>query len=220
MLFRSTARLTLAESLGLGLDDPLELADPAPFSAPSESAPGDHPSVRAARAAYEAAVASRRSVANDGLPTVDAYGQVGAVRTFAATSAPVGAVGVTATVPLFEGGGRMADLRGARADEEAARLALEAEERAVEADLRAAERTARDAQRALDVARAARALAEEELERASERYRAGAAASLEVTQAQADRAEAAAADVAALGAYNLAIVRWWAARGGLGGLAR
>ena len=63
------------------------------------------------------------------------------------------------------------------------------------------------------VAPDAKALAREQLARAEARYAAGADDNLAVVGAQSDLADAEQARVDALAAYNLAVVRWFAAQG-------
>jgi outer membrane protein TolC len=151
----------------------------------------------------------------DGLPTVGAWGEAGTI----VGVGPTVEAGVLATVPLFEGGGRVSEVRARRAVEEGEAVALAEAERSVEADVRLALRTARYAAAALSVSKEAVALAGEELERAEARYRAGEGDNLAVVAAQANLAESRLAAVDALAAFNLAVVGWYAARGEARGLA-
>ena len=225
------ARLALVEALGQPIGAPIDVVVAAPLVAgdtlPTDadldralaSAREERPDLVAARVRLEQATSERRAVGLAGLPTVDAYGEVGA-RVSGAGTSPTGVAGVTATLPLFEGGARMGTLRARRATEEGESIALAEAERAIEVDLRASLRTARDAAAVLDVSAATVALAAEELARAESRYREGAGDNLAVVGAQATLADASQRRVAALADYNLAVVAWYAARGQVRSLAR
>jgi len=218
----ATARVRLAEQLGLPLDAAVEVVEAAPVLGP-EGLPADvsgaldeHPEVRAARARLRAAEADRQAAAAAVAPRLGAWGEVGAETDLAGTTlAPVATVGVAASVPIWAGGARAAATDAARAGETAAALTARELERAVEAELRVALGEARDGASGLEVAAAALELAREELERAESLYRAGAGDNLAVVTAQAALAQAEGARVDALAAYNRAVLRWYAARGEL-----
>ncbi|MFZ5479652.1 MAG: efflux RND transporter permease subunit [Myxococcota bacterium] len=224
----ASARFALAEAIGAPLDEPIDVAGAAPLldpaSVPSDAALAEalaaardaRPALVAARARLDAAAADRRASQADGLPSVGAWGEAGVLTGVG----PTAEAGVQASVPLFEGGGRVATVRARRAVEEEQALALAEAERAVEAEVRLALRVARDAAAGLAVAGDALALAREELERAEARYRAGEGDNLAVVAAQASLAEAELANVDALAAFNLAVVGWYAARGEARALAR
>lgn len=226
------ASVRLAQALGLPVDATIELVPAVPIL-PPDALPDDaaldaaivdarsrFPDVVAARAQRDATVADRRAAQLAAAPTLAAYGQVGVGSDLAGTTlAPVAGVGASATVPIWAGGARAADVRAARASEAAGAIALAEAERAVEADLRVALRTVRDAGSALPLADAGVALAADQLERAEARYSAGVGDNLEVVSAQAAVAAAEQARVDALAAYNLAVLGWYQARGELRDLA-
>ncbi len=227
------ARLGLAEALAYALDTSVNIADPAPIldpgALPDEAAlqsalaqaQESRPELLYARAALEAAVAERQAASRAGLPTLYAAGEVAALHTRSGeTYAPVTTLSATASMPLFEGGGRTALVRARRASEDELRVSLEAEERAVEAELRLALRSLGYAAEVLALAEDALTLASDELARAESRYAAGEGSSLEVVSAQAGLASASERRVDALAAYNLAVVGWYAARGEVRSLAR
>lgn len=221
-----------ALGLALASQADLDVVPAAPLLAP-ESLPTEdalaaalsearerRPELLALRAALEAATAERQATGREGLPTISASGELAAIHTLGGESyAPVTTVSAIATMPLFEGGGRLASVRVKRASEDAVRVELEAAERAVEAELRLSLSTLRYAAEALALATDAARLADDELSRAESRYAAGEGSSLEVVSAQAGLASAARARVDALAAYNLAIVSWYQARGGVRELA-
>ncbi len=219
------ARLALAEALGGELTAPLVLAEAGPLVDP-DAIPDNlasattaalqlHPGLAALREQVAAVRAARSAEHLDLLPGLDGYGQVGASGGLSGPVVPSLSAGVSTSVTLFSGGSRSASLRGSRVAVEAAELALLTEERRVETALRVGLRVLRDAADGLVVADAVYALAEDEVKRAEERYRAGATSNFEVIQAQADRAGAASARIEALGGFNLAVVRWYAAQGRL-----
>ncbi len=219
----AAARLALLEALGAPLDRPVRVAVASPLASPAsvptdaaltaalDAARSQRPDVVAARARLDAAAADRRAAEADRLPTVDAWG----VAQARVGGEPAAGGGVQASVPLFQGGSLLAARRSRIAAEDAQAVVVAASERAAEADVRLALQTARDAAAALLVAADALVLADDELARAESRYRAGEGANLEVVAALASRAEAELAHVDAVAAFNLAIVGWYAARGGV-----
>ncbi len=229
----AAAEVALAEALGAPIDQPFEVTEARPLLDPGLT-PGDDaltdaiaraqsedPDLVAARARLEAASATRRAQAAAAAPTIAGYGEAGVVTDLDdASTTPLGSVGVAASIPLWAGGRRAADLAGARADEEDGRLSVLAAARALEAELRVGLRVWRDAGAGLTVADASLALAREELERAESRYREGAEGNLVVVSAQAEVAVAEQGRVDAVASYNRAVIGWLEATGQVAELGR
>lgn len=228
-----SARLRLAEALGLPIDAELAVSPAAPLL-DADGIPGEaelegalararsgHPEIEAGREGLAGAREDRRAGELGAAPTLSGFVQGGGTTAFdGEPPSPTTSAGLTLSVPLFSGLGRRAEIRGLRARERAAALDLEAAERAVEVDLRAALRGLRDAGVGLEVAGEAEALAAEELALAEDRYRAGAGGNVEVVEAQARLAEASQARVDAVASFNLAVVSLFRSQGRVRDLAR
>ncbi|HST60172.1 MAG TPA: TolC family protein [Longimicrobium sp.] len=106
------------------------------------------------------------------------------------------------SLPLFDGLNRERRVTEARVAESDARLAVTAQEQRLTADVRAGLLTMQTAYRAAALQREVAANAAEELRMARERFRLGATASLEVTDAQTRLAEAERAVIDAVYTYH------------------
>lgn len=109
---------------------------------------------------------------------------------------------MTISLPLFDGLNRERRIAEARVAEADARLAVEASQQRLVADVRAGLLSMRTAYRAAALQREVAANAAEELRMARERFRLGATASLEVTDAQTRLAEAERAVIDAVYTYH------------------
>lgn len=186
------AKLELSRVIGLPVGQPITLPDQLPRG-PIPDMTLDAALDRAykARADYQAALervhaaeTSRAAVVGEALPSVHVtadYGDLGlTVADSHGTFSVVGAV----NVPIFQGGrtrGRLleadADLRNRRAEAEDLKAGIYYDIRAAFFDLQASGQQ-------LDVATKARDLAAAQLTQARDRFAAGVANNLEVTQAQ------------------------------------
>jgi outer membrane protein TolC len=206
------AKLQLARAIGLPAGQPLTLTDKIPY-APMAVPPLDQllPKAFDARSDYlaaktrlEAAQASRKAADGMLYPSlhVDAdYGAIG--QTFNAAHSTY-TVAANVHVPIFEGGRATArrleaasELRQREAELADLRGRVEFEVRSALLDLRAAELQVQAAQTNVQ-------LATETLTQARDRFAAGVAGNLEVTQAQESVAASSETYIAALYSHNLA----------------
>ncbi len=206
------AKLQLARAIGLPPAQPFTLTDRIPYAplagvsldSALKTALENRADYLAARERLAAAEAARRAAADDRLPTVHVDADYGAIGTTAADSHPTFRVAATLRVPIFDAGratGRRleseAELRRRRAEVEDFRGRVEYDVRAALLDLHAAAEQ-------LEAAQANVTLAGQQLEQARDRFAAGIAGSLEVTQAQEAVAAASETLIGALYAHNLA----------------
>lgn len=206
------AKLQLAHAIGIPVGQAITLTDKVPY-APLPPPSLDESITRAlenrsdylaARSAYDAAVAANRAASDALLPSfrVDAdYGTIG--------NTPSGALGTytlsaTVKVPVFDAGRTKARrvqaaslVRQREAELADFRSRVEFEVRSALLDLRAADQQLQAAQTTVQ-------LANDELRQARDRFAAGVAGNLEVTQAQESVATASDVYVSALYSHNLA----------------
>lgn len=147
------------------------------------------------------------------LPDLVGFADYGTIGPCIGEAIPTWAVGVSLEIPIFEGGALEARRAQAasRLRQEEVRLAdLTAE---VELEVRTAIEKLELAGKSLEVALESIRLAEEELERARRRYRAGVTTSLEVTDAQTRFEEAQSLEIEARHAVTLASIQLADAQG-------
>lgn len=185
-------KLQLARAIGLSLDQPFRLVDrmpDKPLPAPSvddalRRAQETRADLRAASARVEAAEASLRAARGESLPTFAISGDYGDIGQTLATARSTFSISGNVRVPLFEG----TRGRGRTLEADATLAARKAElgdlRNRVAFEVRSALLDADAAQAALAVANSAVTLAEQQLEQARDRFAAGVADTLEVTQAQ------------------------------------
>ena len=209
--FEKTKR-QLARAIGLPLGQAIALTDAIPY-APMPAPPVDEALARAldsradflaAKSRVEAAEALFRAAKGALLPSLrfDAdYGAIG--RTFGAAHGTY-AIGATIRIPVFDAGktrARRIDtgsvLRQRRAELADLRGRVEYEVRSALLDLRAADQQ-------LQAATTNTQLADAELQQARDRFGAGVAGNLEITQAQESVATASEQYISALYSHNLA----------------
>jgi outer membrane protein TolC len=206
------AKLQLARAIGLPLGQPLTLTDKIPYAPlPPPSleqvlarALDARPDFLAAKSRVDAARASIRAANGALLPSLrfDAdYGAIG--QRFGAAHATY-SLGATIHIPVFDAGKTAARrietgsvLRQREAELEDIRGRVEYEVRAALLDLRAAEQQ-------LQAAHTNIQLADAELQQARDRFGAGVASNLEITQAQEAVAGASEQYISALYSHNLA----------------
>lgn len=211
-LAREAARRQLAEFIGLPLDASLEVV-----AGPVAGVPGPdvfRADLSSAASAVDAARAERAAAQLGWVPQITGYGTLGY---FARSDiqAPSATAGLAAAVPVFTGLGRTGASRRASAVVSAAELRLEDLEREVAVQNAIADDAVTAGREAWTIATEARALAEQEVALAEDRFATGAASNIEVVEAQARLAGAVTSEVAALATYNRALIEAWRARGTL-----
>ena len=206
------AKLTLARAIGLPVAQPVVLTDRIPYAAlpiPAleqvlAKAYETRTDYLAAKSRVEAAQAARKAASESLLPSlhVDAdYGAIGQTVTSAHRTYTVAA---TVRVPVFEAGRATA-----RRIETASALRQREAEFAdfhgrIEFEVRTALLDLRSADQQVQAAQTNTQLAGEQLTQARDRFAAGVASNLEVTQAQEAVAAASETYIAALYSHNLA----------------
>lgn len=205
------AKLQLARVIGLPAGQAFALSDPVPYSPFPEMtveqaldrAVKGRPDYQAALARVRAAEASRASVVASKLPSVRVAAEYGDIGLKPSDARAVFAVVGALDVPIFQGGrtrGRLleadAQLRARRAEAEDLRAAIDYDVRTAFLDLQAASQQ-------LDVATQTRDLAAAQLVQARDRFAAGVASNIEVTQAQEAVTLAGEQYIGALYSYNV-----------------
>jgi outer membrane protein len=211
---RRSAHLRLLRAIGLRLDTEIQLTDRlqyTPLDAVTldqarEQALKERPDMRAQKEREETARLSSSAVKMERLPTVQAFGDYGAIGPAFDNSLPTRTVGLSLKVPLFDGG-----RRDARRAESASQYRVEKTRtrdltEQIELDTRLALDALGSAEEQVKVAKEGLELAENELAQARRRYDAGVAAGIEVTDAQARLERARDNQTIALYTYNVARV--------------
>lgn len=185
-------RLSLARAIGLPLGQSFSLADEMPFApappiAPEEAlqrAYSTRADLQAAETRVRAAEQERRAARGEGLPSLTVSGDYGFVGNTVPSALGTFTVGAGLRVPIFEGGRTQAKVKQADArlrEAEAALADLKAgvyyEVRTTLLDLTATAERVSVSTSALD-------LASQQLTQAKDRFAAGVAGNLDVTQAQ------------------------------------
>jgi len=205
-------KLQLARAIGLPPGQAFTLTDKIPYAPLSDvtiesalkTAFESRADYLAARERLAAAEASHRAAESDHIPTLHLDADYGALGQTVADSHATFRVAATLKVPIFDGGKSTArrietnaELKRRQAEVEDARGRVEYDVRAAFLDLRAAGQQ-------LEAAQANVTLAGQELEQARDRFAAGVAGNIEVTQAQESVAIASESYIDALYAHNLA----------------
>lgn len=179
-----------------------------------------HPAIAAARAQWDAATAKVRQVRDEGLPTIDftanIYQNGYPNQGLQGTRSTVTTVGVTLTIPLFEGFARAYKVQGALAQAEQSAAQFEDTEHQVLTDV---VKTHADAVSALGNLEASDVLlksARAAMASSEKRYAKGAADVLELLSTQSALADALQERVRSLSEWQSARLRLMAAAGVLG----
>jgi outer membrane protein TolC len=205
------AKLQLARAIGLPLAQLFTLTDTIPYEPVAmptldealKRAMDTRPDYLAARSRFEAAQAARAAANAALLPTlrVDAdYGAIGqtvsgALRTYT--------LAANVRIPIFDAGRTVARKIQAQAELQQREAELADFGNRVEYDVRTAFLNLRTAEQQLQAAKSASDLAGQQLQQARDRFAAGVASNLEVTQAQETVASASENYIQALYAFNL-----------------
>lgn len=191
-------RLSLARTIGLPLDQKLELADKQPYQAfdqvdlqaALQQAHLNRKDLQAMVEQTRAAEEMRKAATADRYPRLTAnvdYGDIGVnLRHSHGTVDATGAV----SVPVFKEFALRGDAQQAQAQLDTQRAQLSDRNAQVDADVRDALLDIESAQRQVEVARSSVDLADEALKEAQQRYVAGVDDNLAVTQAQQSVAQA------------------------------
>ena len=206
------AKLQLAHAIGIPVGQPLTLTDTIPY-APLPTPPVEESIARAletradylaAKSRFEAAQAAATAARDALLPSFRVDANFGAIGPAVGTALNTYAMAATVRVPIFDAGKTTARrieassaLRQREAELADYKSRVEFEVRSALLDLRAAEQQLQAAQTSVQ-------LGNEELRQARDRFAAGVAGNLEVTQAQEAVATASDTYVAALYGHNLA----------------
>ena len=206
------AKLQLARAIGLPSGQRVTLTDRIPYAPLADvsvesalkTAFDNRADYLAARERLAAAEASRRAAADDHLPTVHMDAVYGAIAQTPSDAHPTFRVAATLRIPIFDAGRSTGRRLESEAEFNRRRAELEDFRGRVEYDVRAALLDLRASAQQLEAAQSTVTLAGQELEQARDRYAAGVAGSLEVTQAQEAVAAASETLIGALYTHNLA----------------
>jgi outer membrane protein TolC len=205
-------KIALARTIGLPLEQSYELADQAPFkaldnvdvNAAVQQGLARRQDLQALQQQVEGAQASRSAATAERYPTIGLsadYGDIGP--TLGHSHGTFDAVG-TASVPLFEEAKLRGDARDAQAQLEQKQAQLNDLRGQISADVRNSILDIEAAAKQVSVATSNAALATEALSEAQQRYVAGVADNLAVSQAQASMAQADDQLVSSLYQHNVA----------------
>jgi outer membrane protein TolC len=205
-------KIALARAIGLPLEQKFVLSNQEPFAvidnldlnALITQAEGSRADLKAMAEQVESAKASKSAASAERLPTIDFSGDYGVIGVNMLHSNGTGDASGTLTIPLFEEGKLRGDARIAQSalDQENARLSdLHGQ---VSADVRDAILDIQSAEQQVVVAESNAKLAAEALSEAQQRYAAGVADNLAVSQAQQSVAQANSQYVSSLYQHNVA----------------
>lgn len=196
----AAARGALATAVGLAVDTPFML-EPWPARAPIPEvttvveelltqARARRPELIAAQARVEAAHASRRAAAKSGWPTLSLTGSSGRTRVVDQDGFPQSTVGLTLSVPLFNGFRTTYEVRRAEANQASAEAERDRLYYDVQRQVWEAYYNQRTAAATITSAQALQRSARQAAEVSRARYRAGVGTVLEVLSTQAAEAQA------------------------------
>ncbi len=205
-------KIALARVIGLPLEQSFELTDQAPFKALDnldantavQQGLAQRKDLQALQQQVEGAQASRSAANAERYPTIDLSGDYGVIGPTLGHSHGTFDATATARVPLFEEARLRGDARDAQAQLEQKRAQLNDLRGQISADVRNSLLDIEAAAKEVAVSRSNVELAAEALSEAQQRYAAGVADNLAVSQAQASVAQANDQYVAALYQHNVA----------------
>lgn len=206
------AKLQLTHAIGIPVGQPIVLTDTVPY-APLAPPPLEEsiaralearPDYLAAKSRFEAAQAANQAANSALLPSVRVDADYGAIGQTPSNALVTYTLGATVKIPVFDAGRTKARrieaasaLRQREAELSDFRSRVEFDVRSALLDLRAADQQLQAAQTSVQ-------LANDELRQARDRFAAGVASNLEVTEAQESVATASDVYVSALYTHNLA----------------
>ncbi|HTW81207.1 MAG TPA: TolC family protein [Terracidiphilus sp.] len=184
-------KMILARIIGLSVDREIQLAEtlePGAPALPSLDAlyrqAMSRNDVKASEAELKSAEETRRAAAAERLPSVRLSGFFGEQGADFHSGADVYSGAINLNIPIFNGGQVRADEQQADAEAQQERAALAAKQEDVRFEVRSAWIDEDTASNQLDVAASNRTLAEETLRQSIDRFKVGAADSVEVAQSQ------------------------------------
>jgi outer membrane protein TolC len=189
------ARIDLARSLGLASDAPIELADSLAGTLPVASLPGSRdslvalaleqrPELRVEAARGLAARRSAAAISAERLPRVSLEADYGANGLSLGGAVATRQIALQVAVPILDGFRREGRQAGQRAVVRASEVRTEELRRQVAADVDAARLDLGSARQQQSIALEQLRLAQEELDQARARFKAGVAGNIEVIEAQ------------------------------------
>jgi outer membrane protein TolC len=205
-------KIALARAIGLPLEQSYELSDQAPFkaldnvdtNAAVQQGLAHRRDLQALEQQVESAKASRSAATAERYPTIAFSGDYGVIGPTLGHSHGTFDVLGTASVPLFEEAKLRGDARNAQAQLEQKQAQLNDLQGQISADVRNSILDIEAAAKQVSVARSNVELATEALSEAQQRYAAGVADNLAVSQAQTSMAQADDQLVSSLYQHNVA----------------
>ena len=206
------SKLQLARAIGLPVGQPFTLTDRIPYAPLADvtlegalkTAYESRADFLAARERLAAAEASRRAAESDHIPTLHLDADYGVLGQTLADAHATFRVAANVRVPIFDAGKSTAKRIETDAELKRRQAELEDARGRVEYDVRTAMLDLRAAGQQLEAAQTNVSLAGQELEQARDRFAAGVAGNIEVTQAQQSVAIATESYIDALYSHNLA----------------
>ena len=206
------SKLQLARAIGLPAGQPFTLSDKIPYApipdvtldSALKTAFASRPDYLAAKERVAAAEASARAANGELLPTLHVDADYGAVGQSPSAAHPTYRMAATIRVPIFEGGRATGRRLEASAELKRRQAELEDFKGRLDYDVRTALLDLAASGQQLEAAQTTVTLAGQELEQARDRFAAGVAGNIEVTQAQESVATASESYISALYANNLA----------------
>lgn len=209
---RNRAGLQLLRAMGLDMSVPVQLTDKLSFTAVSTTgvealltqARDSRLELRAQKQREAVARMNTSAVEAERLPTISTFGDYGGIGRASIGLAATHTVGVTVSVPLFDGGRRAARRLESNSAVRAEQLKTRDMEQQVELEVRLALESVRSAETQVTTAREGFSLAENEVAQAQRRYQAGVGVPLEITDAQTRLDRARDNQIQALYSHNVA----------------
>jgi outer membrane protein TolC len=206
------SKLQLARAIGLPAGQAFTLTDRIPYAPIADvtvesalkTAFESRADFLAARERLAAAEANRRAASSDHVPTLHLDADYGAIGQTPSDAHATFRVAATVRVPIFDAGRATAHRLETDAELKRRQAELEDVRGRIDYDVRAALLDLRAAGQQLEAAQANVSLAGQELEQARDRFGAGVASNIEVSQAQEAVATASESYIGALYAHNLA----------------
>jgi len=195
---RQRARLQLLRTMGLDVETEIALDDALEYRSVSLEtirealalALTERPDYRAQRDRESNAKLAASATKLERVPSVAFFGDYGTIGTSVNHTFVTHTYGITASIPIFDGGRRDARRAEAASQERVEHVRTADLEKQIGLEIKIALGSLRSADEEVRVAREGLKLAEAELEQARRRYASGVAPSLEVTQAQTELARA------------------------------
>ncbi|MEP7352115.1 MAG: TolC family protein [Acidobacteriota bacterium] len=209
---RRRAELQLLRVMGLDMSMPVKLTDTLGYHAVNVSgveaslsqARGARNDLKAQKAHEDVAHMNVSTIEAERLPTVGAFGDYGAIGQPTLGLEQTRTVGITVSVPIFDGGRRKARVQESLVQYKTEQIRTRDLEQGIEMDVRMAIDSLHSADVQVETAREGLTLAENEVAQAQRRYQAGVSVPLEVTDAQTRLDRARDNQIVALYNHNLA----------------